>query len=160
MDGLHLGFATGLKVSNTIPAYVGCMDYKQPALPTPATARSIKACSFLNIFFFLQKPSLLLELMVLFRTKRFFSLWRVNRWVSNLQEKILIQKSQVLHIFAWLCSTPVGPHPHFSFPQNDLPISSTRLSWKQFSTWYIVCVSLLWLCWWHRLDTCYGLGNG
>ena len=59
MDGLHLGFATGLKVSNTMPAYVGCMDYKQPALPTPAaTARSIKASSFLNIFLFLQKPSL------------------------------------------------------------------------------------------------------
>ena len=103
---------------------------------------------------------LLLELMVLFRTKRFLSLWRVNLWASNLQEKILIQKSHVLHIFVWLCSTPVGPHPHFSFPQNDLLISSTRLSWKQFSTWYIVCVSLLWLFWWHRLDTCYELGNG
>ena len=75
--------------------------------------------------------SLLVELMVLFRTKRFFSLWQVNRWTSNLQEKILIQKLQALHIFARLCSVSVGSHPHFSFPQNDLKISSTKLSWKQ-----------------------------
>ena len=59
---------------------------------------------------------LLFELMVLFRTKRFFSLWRVNRRASNLQEKILIQKSQALHIFAWLCSAPVGPPPPLLVP--------------------------------------------
>ena len=103
---------------------------------------------------------LLVELMVLFRTKRFFSLWRVNRWASNSQEKILIQKSQALHIFAWWYSASVGPHPHFRFPQNDLKISSTRLSWKQLSAWYIVCVPLLWLCLWHHLHICCALATG
>ena len=105
---------------------------------------------------------LLLELMVLFRTKRFLSLWRVNRWTSKLQEKILIRKLQALHIFARLCSVSVGPHPHFSFPQNDLRISSTRLSWKQLSAWYIVCVPLLpvWLCLWHHLHICCALATG
>ena len=103
---------------------------------------------------------LLFELMVLFRTKRFFFLWRVNRWASNSQEKILIQKSQALHIFAWWYSASVGPHPYFWFPQNDLKISSTRISWKQLSTWYIVCVSLLWLCLWHHFHTCCALTTG
>ena len=50
----------------------------------------------------------LLELTILFRTKRFFSLASEPLGVK-FTGKILIQKLQALHIFARLCSISAGP---------------------------------------------------